>query len=203
MKQLEVLSIKKNIIKNVNIKLENKKSLIVCLCNICFIFMFSFGLFAFNNTEIANVCVQVFNPINSLYNNSNNIIFTSNSNNNFVNTKNLKLIVPIISSQVKNNITELRFLIDNSIMVKACEDGVVSNMGVLPNGEKFIEISHNAQVITRYSNIDITGVVINELVKKGKDIATAKQNSYVNLSVFIDGVAQNISISKNYIIWEN
>ena len=88
-------------------------------------------------------------------------------------------------------------------MVKACEDGIVTGLGVLPTGEKYIEIKHNASVVTRYLNIDITGVVINQLVKKGKDIATAKPNEYLKLSVFIEGVSQNLSVNKNQVVWES
>lgn len=202
MKTLKVTSIKKNNVKNIYLKLERKKSIITCVTLSLFVALFSLGIVSFGNSQINNTYASVYNPINTLYNNFSDVIFTSSSLNS-IETKNLKLIVPVKSSSIENNSGELKFLIDNSIMVKACEDGVVSGLGVLPNGEKYVEIKHNKAVTTRYSNIDITGVVINQIVKKGKDIATAKQNEYLTLSVFVDGVSQNLSVNKNQVVWES
>lgn len=202
MKTLKVTSIKKNNVKNIYLKVERKKSVITCAMLGLFIGIFGFGIFTFGNNQIKKTYASVYNPINTLYNNFSDVIFTSTKFNN-IETKNLKLIVPVVSSKTVNENGELKFLIDNSIMVKACEDGIVTGLGVLPNGEKYVEIKHNALVTSRYSNIDITGVVINQLVKKGKDIATAKQNEYLTLSVFVEGVAQNLTVNKNQVVWES
>ena len=202
MKTLKVTSIKKNKIKNIYLKVERKKSVITCAILGCFISIFSFGVAIFGNSSITDTYASVYNPFNTLYNSFGDVIFTSTSLN-LIETKNLKLMVPVKCSDIESENGELEFLIDNSIMVKACEDGIVTGLGVLPTGEKYIEIKHNASVVTRYLNIDITGVVINQLVKKGKDIATAKPNEYLKLSVFIEGVSQNLSVNKNQVVWES
>ena len=202
MKTIKLTNLKSNKIKNVYLKVERKKSVfLLCGCLI-FVLIFSLGVFAFGSNDITNNYAYAFNPINTLYNNSNDVIFTATSLNNVAN-KTLKFIVPVKCNTIENENGTLRFLVDNSIMVKACEDGVVTNLGVSLTGEKFIEIKHNTLVTSRYSNIDITGVVINQMVKKGKDIATAKTNQYVTLSVFVNGVSQNLSVNKNQVTWES
>lgn len=202
MKSLTITKIKQKCVKNIYLKVERKKSAIACVLCSCFIMLFCCAVVASNNKEITSAYALVYNPVNPLYNNFNDVVFTSAQNDKTLN-KNLKFLVPVKSSKFESENGELKFFIDNSIMVKSCEDGIVCGMGVLPNGEKYLEIKHSPSVVSRYSNIDITGVVINQLVKKGKDVATAKLGEYLRFSVFVDGVSQNLTVSKNLVLWGN
>ena len=57
---------------------------------------------------------------------------------------------------------------------------------------------------SRIENIGILGVVLGEVVAKGKDIATATVGEVVRFSVYVDGIKQtNITLDKNQILWEN
>ena len=201
MKKLKITNIKKNKIKNINLKTERVKSVAYIVACSLFVGVFSLGIYVFGGSYALSY-VQALNPFSNLYSSSEGVIFT-NSEYKFSDSKNLKFIVPVMSTNVTNENGELNFFVDNSIMVKSCEDGIVTGIGTLPDGKKYIEITHAGGVVTRYSNMDIVGVKLKELVKKGKDIATAKQNSVVTLSVFVDGVSQNLSINKNQVVWES
>ena len=89
-------------------------------------------------------------------------------------------------------------------MVVAPEDGIIKEIGYLPNGEKYIEIMHAKNVTTKIENIYITGVVSGQVVAKGKDIATVKLGDVVRFSIYENDIKQtNILINKNQIEWEN
>ena len=202
MRKLLVTKIEKLNIKHIYTSKVVKQNYIISFCLIAVIF--SAGLF-FNsakNTDIIKTCVQIYNPINPLFNDDGNILF-ANANSSYLNNNSLKFITPIKCSNIKNCNSELWFEVDNNIMIVAPESGIISGVGVLPNGEKFIEISHNKNIKTRLENVYILGVVNGQMVSKGKDIGIAKLGETVRFFITENNVKQpNISINKNEIVWE-
>lgn len=204
MKNLKVSGISQNKIKHVYIKKQTRKNflfsgvaLVVLMLSCCMIKYVNI----FNG--YANLCSQIYAPINSLFNDSGGIIFTGKFSSN-TNKKTLKLLTPIKSSKVESINGELHYTIDASIMVLSPEDGIVKAVGVLPSGEKYIEIAHSGNIFSRIENIGILGVILGEVVAKGKDIATATVGEVVRFSVYVDGIKQtNITLDKNQILWEN
>ena len=202
MKKLVVTKIKKLNIKHIYISRVVKKNYVISLVLIAVIF--SFGLF-FNstkNTEIIKTCMQIYSPVNPLFNDGGNILFASANANN-LSENNLKFITPIKCSNITNLNSELHFEIDSNIMIVAPEAGIISAVGVLPNGEKFIEISHSKTVKSRLENVYIVGVINGQVVNKGKDIAIAKVGETVRFFITENDVKQpNITINKNEIVWQ-
>lgn len=154
------------------------------------IFAFGFG------RQVA----YVYNPVNSLYNDNSNIVFTSA----MANSEKLDFRVPILSSSVQNNNGIVEFVVDKSIIVSACESGVVIDFGVSNNGAKFIKIKHNENIYSIIENVDIIGVVKFDIVKKGQDIATGKFGESVKLTIYEnDNLITNIKINQSKITWQN
>lgn len=204
MKKLNITAISKNKIKHIYVKNVTKQNYLFSIVAFILIFASCLMLKSVNGiNDYAYECFQIYSPINTLFNESGGIIFT-NSSLEQLNKKNLKFITPIKSSVVNVNNGELCFNVDVSIMVLSPEDGIVKEIGVLPNGEKYIEIMHNKNTVSRIENIYITGVVPNQVVSKGKDIATTRIGDIVRFSIYVDGIKQsNIKLEKNDVIWEN
>ena len=92
----------------------------------------------------------------------------------------------------------------NSIMIKSCEDGIVDEIGIDLDGNKYIKICHGKKYQTIISGIDISGVDKGIIVKKGQDIATTQINYEIFLRIFENGVqVKNPQIEQNKIVWEN
>ncbi len=204
MKKLNVTAISKKKIKHIYVKNVTKQNYLFSFVAFILIFASCLMLKSVNGiNDYAYKCFQIYSPINTLFNESGGIIFT-NSSLEQLNKKNLKFITPIKSSVVNVNNGELCFNVDVSIMVLSPEDGIVKEIGVLPNGEKYIEIMHNKNTVSRIENIYITGVVPNQVVSKGKDIATTRIGDIVRFSIYVDGIKQsNIKLEKNDVVWEN
>lgn len=205
MKTLKVVSLKQNKIKNKYVKVENRKNVLLSASMIVIIFLCCFALnLSDNTTNFSHTFNQVYNPVNPLYNSLGDVVFTGSNANINLENRHLKFIVPIRCANISTENGNINFVIDSNIMIMSPEDGVISQIGVLLNGEKFIEIMHSNQVVSRFENIDLTGVIINEAVKKGKEVATAKVGETVRFSVFSNSIKQtNLTINKNQIIWEN
>lgn len=149
------------------------------------------------------LCTEIYNPIDALFNDNGGIVFTSKMLNN-INKNNLKFVTPIKCSDISIVDDTINYVIDNSIMIIAPEDGIIKSIGYLPNGEKYIEIAHSKNIVSRLENIYITGVVTGQVVAKGKDIATARMDSVVRFSIYEDGTKiSNLKLNKNVITWEN
>lgn len=149
------------------------------------------------------LCTEIYNPIDALFNDNGGIVFTSKMLNN-INKNNLKFVTPIKCSDISIVDDTINYVIDNSIMIIAPEDGIIKSIGYLPNGEKYIEIAHSKNIVSRLENIYITGVVTGQVVAKGKDIATARMDSVVRFSIYEDGIKiSNLKLNKNVITWEN
>ena len=203
MKKLDVSFIKQKTIKHIFVKDIVRKNYVSSFVFLCVIVLGFLMLQTDGFSEITKTCTYVYNPINSLFNDGGSISFAT-KNLSEINNSNLKFITPIKCNNIENVNNELHFEIDSNIMIIAPEAGIVSKIGVLANGEKFIEIKHSKNVVTRLENVYIVGVVSGQVVNKGKDIAIAKVGSVVRFSLLEDGVKQpNISVVKNEIIWKS
>ena len=65
---------------------------------------------------------------------------------------------------------------------------IVKDVGITNNGIKYIKIKHSESITTLIENVDIVGVEINEFVKRGQDIATAKEGKRVYLQMFNEDI---------------
>ena len=204
MNVLKVNKIYKRNIKHVYAKNISKRNYIVSgLLTVVLLFCCLSINGANVSAEFNSIIAKVYNPINQLFNDEGGIVFTGN-NNVLADNKTLKFITPIKCSNITKFNGELNYEIDSNIMVVAPEAGVIKEIGVLPNNEKYIEIEHSKNIVSRIENVYIVGVVSGQIVNKGKDIATVKLGEVVRFMLFENGVKQtNLSINNNEIIWKN
>lgn len=149
------------------------------------------------NGSLDKLC-YVYSPVNSLYNDTSDVVFTSIG---VFEKENLDYIIPIKSGEFSQTLDGVEFLVDNAIMVKSIESGFVESVGCSNNGIKYIRIKHSVNIVSEISGIDISGVVVGQVVKKGEDIATAKLGSKILLRILNDGSPiPNLVVSKSKII---
>ena len=193
--RVKILSVKKNEII-VSVKKSQRKQIVL---SILIIFAFvCLGVLNFNNfgTLISNV----YNPVNSLYSDNSDIVFTNGA----LVSDNMSFYVPIVANYkiMQNGVIE--FEVNNSIMVKACESGIVDEIGVSNDGIKYIKIKHSETIYSVIENVDIVGVAESTIVKRGQDIATAKLGDRLNFYIVKDGVnIDNIKIESSKIVWQS
>lgn len=190
-----VLSLTKNEIivktkkKRVNKSIYVNSSLLIIIAII--------GLCLFNDSVSKNF-ISVYNPVNSLYSDNSNIVFTSGS------VDKLDFSLPILGAQVNCVDGVIEFVAMKSIMVVAPENGVVMDIGDTLDGIKYIKIKHSENVYSVIENLDIIGVSKNDLIKKGQDIATAKIGNKVIMKIYEeDNRVRNLNIDKSKIIWQS
>lgn len=195
-KKVVVLSLTKNeiIIKRPKNKINITHigmyvSMVIILCVMSVV---SFGLV--DKGDVA----QVFNPVNSLYNDNSDVIFTNGS----VGKKEFAL--PILGSVIENNGYQLDFVVAKSIMVMSPGGGIISECGQSINGVKYIKINHGNDIYSVIENVDIVGVEKGDVVKGGMDIATGKVGQTVSLRFYEGDVQVNgIKVEQSKISWEN
>lgn len=202
--KIKVCSLTKKSIQHLYIKKINKHNFVTFGIMLLMVMLSVLGIKyidVFNGYD--QLCTEIYNPIDALFNDNGGIVFTSKMLNNF-NKNNLKFVTPIKCSDISIVDDTINYVIDNSIMIIAPEDGIIKSIGYLPNGEKYIEIAHSKNIVSRLENIYITGVVTGQVVAKGKDIATARMDSVVRFSIYEDGIKiSNLKLNKNVITWEN
>ena len=202
--KIKVCSLTKKSIQHLYIKKINKHNFVTFGIMLLMVMLSVLGIKyidVFNGYD--QLCTEIYNPIDALFNDNGGIVFTSKMLNNF-NKNNLKFVTPIKCSDILIVDDTINYVIDNSIMIIAPEDGIIKSIGYLPNGEKYIEIAHSKNIVSRLENIYITGVVTGQVVAKGKDIATARMDSVVRFSIYEDGIKiSNLKLNKNVITWEN
>ncbi len=202
--KIKVCSLTKKSIQHLYVKKINKHNFVTFGIMLLMVMLSVLGIKyidVFNGYD--QLCTEIYNPIDALFNDNGGIVFTSKMLNN-INKNNLKFVTPIKCSEISIVDDTINYVIDNSIMIIAPEDGIIKSIGYLPNGEKYIEIAHSKNIVSRLENIYITGVVTGQVVAKGKDIATARMDSVVRFSIYEDGVKiSNLKLNKNVIIWEN
>ena len=202
--KIKVCSLTKKSIQHLYVKKINKHNFVTFGIMLLMVMLSVLGIKyidVFNGYD--QLCTEIYNPIDALFNDNGGIVFTSKMLNNF-NKNNLKFVTPIKCSDISIVDDTINYVIDNSIMIIAPEDGIIKSIGYLPNGEKYIEIAHSKNIVSRLENIYITGVVTGQVVAKGKDIATARMDSVVRFSIYEDGIKiSNLKLNKNVITWEN
>ena len=200
MEKAEIIRITKKEIKCVKTR-NKKKYLISSLFAISIVLIISFSFSGESLKSMLSKVNYVYNPVNSLYNDNSSAIFTSGV---LVDKESLNFIIPIKSSAYhKNDNGEIVFDVINSIMVMACEDGVVEDVGFTLNGNKFIKIRHTLNVYSVIENVDIAGVFEGDIVKKGQDIATSQQGKQVMFRLYDNEImVSNLKINQSKIIWE-
>lgn len=202
--KIKVCSLTKKSIQHLYVKKINKHNFVTFGIMLLIVMLSVLGIKyidVFNGYD--QLCTEIYNPIDALFNDNGGIVFTSKMLNN-INKNNLKFVTPIKCSDISIVDDTINYVIDNSIMIIAPEDGIIKNIGYLPNGEKYIEIAHSKNIVSRLENIYITGVVTGQVVAKGKDIATARMDSVVRFSIYEDGTKiSNLKLNKNVITWEN
>lgn len=167
---------------------------------IVFILALTFGGTGLN--QVANSMAYIYNPVNSLYNDNSDIVFTNGS---VFNNESLNFVVPIKSAEYEILIDgTIIFTPVKSIMVTACESGVVDSVGLTSDGIKFIKIKHSLDMYSLIENVDIVGVQSNEIIKKGQDIATCKVGEKLNFQLYNNEIKlTNIKIDKSKVVWQS
>ena len=194
-KKAILLNIKKN---EIVIKFKKKRhySRLFVLPIIAILFCFSFNLFGMKNMGLT--MSKIFNPVNSLYNDNSDVIFTGG------NLTINDFSVPLMGANYKIENGTIYFEVKSSIMVKSCGSGIVDEVGISIDGVKYIKIKHSEEIWSLYQNVDILGVQKDQIVKKGQDIATAKVGALVVFQMFNgDAKINNIKINSTKIIWED
>lgn len=198
--EVQILSVKKN---TINVRVRSSKQ--VFLMPICLAFTTIFMLcFSFGGTSIRQVggrMAYIYNPVNSLYSDNSSIVFASV----FIDKESLDFVLPMSGGKVelKDN-GDIVIVVNNSIMVKSSESGVVEEVGVSLDGVKYIKIKHCLDVQSVIENVDIIGVQEGEIVKKGQDIATAVEGQKIVMKLYVQDVKlTNIELNQSKIVWES
>lgn len=199
MKKAEIIKITKKEIKIIK-KKHKKRYLLGTLFAISIVLICNFVITGDDLKSLITRVNYVYNPVNSLYSDNSSAIFTSGA---LIEKEALNFIIPIktASFNVEDN-GEMIFNVVNSIMVMACEDGVVEDTGFTLDGVKYIKIKHTMSVYSLIENVNIVGVAKGDVVKKGQDIATAIQGSQVKLKLYEnENIVSNIKINQSKIVW--
>ncbi len=153
-------------------------------------------------STIASGMVHIYSPVNSLYNDIGDVVFTDGV---VVEKEMLDFIIPIRGGNVEVDASgNILFYVDNSIMVKSPEAGVIDDIGFSNDGKKYIKIRHTIEMYSIISNVDVIGVTQGEVVKKGTDIATAKENEIVSMQILENNIPlSNIKVNQSKIIWKD
>ena len=196
----KILSIKQNIIVIEN-KKKSRSNFIIPVCSFVIVaVLLCMSIESIGITQIASSMCYVYNPVNSLYNDNSSLVFANAG----ISKNNLDFTLPIVSNKYEI-LSNGDIVIDvvNSIMVKSLENGVIDYIGVTNDGVKYIRIMHTIDAYTLIENVDIVGVNLHEVVKKGQEIATAKPGSKITVKIFYAGnKITNIKISQSKIIWK-
>ena len=189
----------KSIIKTLK-KRFKKRYLISSLFAISIALIINFAVCGDSLQSLMARVSYVYNPVNSLYNDNSSAIFTSGT---LLEKEGLNLIIPIKTTSYNvEESGEIAFDVVNSIMVMACEDGVVEDIGVTLDGIKYIKIKHTISISSIIENVDIVGVAKGDVVSKGQDIATAMQGAKVRLKFYEnETLVSGFKINQSKIIW--
>ncbi len=199
MKTVEILSVKKNeiIIKR---PVRVKSPMLIVSIAIIILTMAVFSHESMN--DITSSMVYVYNPVNSLYSDTSGVVFTSG----LVSEKDyLDFNIPIKSTNVQiDEMGTISLLVGQSIIVKSSEAGVVDEVGFSNDGYKYIKIRHTTEVYSIISNLSVVGVGVGQVVKRGEDIAVAKEGECVYMQILLNGLqVSNLKINQSKIVWKD
>ena len=83
-------------------------------------------------------------------------------------------------------------------------NNVLAMLKILENGQKYVEIKHSGNIITRYENLKIVGVGANFLVKSTSIIGSVEENSPLIFKIIKNGeILTNFLIEDGEIKWQN
>ncbi len=151
--------------------------------------------------NFCDTVVATATPFNPLYKDDSTTIFTDGLLQSLKPSSELKITLPVHSTQASVQGDTVSMIVDTSIMVHSPEDGVIEKIEDI-NGKKTITIRHAKNVSTVISNVDVCGVVQGQKVAKGKDIGTAKMDDTITMSVLVDGQTKTLTLDKNVVKWE-
>lgn len=163
-----------------------------------------YGLNIWSNnytSDIVSTISYIQNPIDPLYSDMGDIIFTSSGDKVILDCTSSEYAVPVVYSKYDIKDSGIEFTVFGPI-VSAVEKGVVSDIFVVGNNIKCIKIKHSRNVYSVLENVDIVGVNIGAIVDKGQKIGTAQIDSILKLSIEKNGIQMNLSIKDN-IVWIN
>lgn len=199
MKRAELLSITKNeIIIRKPKKYRGTLIIVPLLIIIVTMVMFS----SESMSTIAKGMAYVYNPVNSLYSDNSGVVFTSGV---LAEKEMQDFIIPIKGGETSvDDNGDIHFKIVNSIMVMSPESGVVDSVGLSNDGIKYIKIRHSLNIYSIIENVDIVGVSVGQIVKRGEDIAIAKEGNIVTMRL-LDGDApvSGLKINQSKIVWKD
>ncbi|MBR4745305.1 MAG: peptidoglycan DD-metalloendopeptidase family protein [Clostridia bacterium] len=179
---------------NVNIQKINVLKLKISIL-IFLIIVLSCAYLKTYHLQFYNCAIKVMTPTQELYSESGNAIFASLN-------KELKIVLPIKceSYEVIDNSIVMNS-VDN-VMVLSPETGVVSQVGKLNHGGKYIKIDFINGISCTIENLVVVGVKNGDIVKKGIEIATIDPNSKVIMKIFSSGGnVNNLQVIKNIVQW--
>lgn len=188
MKKLNIVALYKHNIVYKNVRKNNIKMFAVSIA--CMLVgIISLMILNINNSGT----VMTVNPINELYRDVQ--VAT------FVNGENVNFILPVKSDKVENLNSSIKINVGDSIMVIAPANGEIMEVGEGQN--KYIKIKHSNNLYSVVGGVNICGVKQGQLVKQGKEIATAKSGSCVEISLYENGKqVSGLYVYKSYIKWD-
>lgn len=156
-----------------------------------------YGMSVSNNnytTDIVSTISYINNPIDPLYSDMGDIVFTSSDGIVKLDEGNDDYTLPVTYRDYTIGEKCIEFDIA-SPLVCSIEKGVVSDIYVIGNNIKCIKIKHSRNVYSILENVDILGVHIGALVSKGQKLGTASMDSKIKLYLEVNGELKDISIS--------
>lgn len=199
---LKVVTLKQNVYTYKKVKhfKQNKKMLgTIFTFVLCLTILFSLKMINITSVnQVINTATYIVNPINPLYFDMGNIVFTNGYNVVRLEDKNLSFVVPVIYSQTEIKDNKIEFTIGNNPILKASENGVVSDI-YYENNIKCIKIKHSKDTYSIIKNVDVLGVHLGAIVKQNQTIGTVKLNSIVTYIVEVGGEYKSLELNKETI----
>ena len=194
---LKVVTLKQNVYTYKKVKhfKQNKKMLgTIFTFVLCLTILFSLKMINITSVnQVINTATYIVNPINPLYFDMGNIVFTNGYNVVRLEDKNLSFVVPVIYSQTEIKDNKIEFTIGNNPILQASENGVVSDI-YYEN-----KIKHSKDTYSIIKNVDVLGVHLGAIVKQNQTIGTVKLNSIVTYIVEVGGEYKSLELNKETI----
>ena len=156
--------------------------------------LFSLKYYKNNYTsDIISTISYITNPVNPLYSDMGDIVFTSSNKLYKLNSEISEFSVPVIYNSYKIKDNSIEFLVSGPLL-NSIQQGIVEDIYVIGNNIKCVKVKHNRNIYSVIENVDILGVNIGSLVKQGQKIATVKDNSTIKLSIYENGEQKQIFV---------
>lgn len=200
-RKVEVLTLSRNEIVYKNIRFNKVKQVLVMLLALLLpltgVFFSKYGV----DEDVYSYIANLSNPIYSPFVDNSGVSFVDSVGYEFED-KVLEFELPLASSELEVKSDCINIKVKESVFVAATESGIVSEVGETVDGIKFIKILHSKDIESVIENIDISGVVVATVVKKGDKLASAKVGELVVFKIFEKGNAvNNLALTNNVITW--